>query len=386
MRADGPTGAGSSGPAVATRPRALGYADLAAQCGPRPTVPRGRILTIEGLGAGEIAYNPSRPFELFAPALGRTVRVMYVRVESRSSAAVNRLLTTDGSVPSGGGAYDPRSVLYEQVDEDRWVPADYRRLGLPPTSFVFEGLEDPFVCSVGTDLIVGGVIIDFSTAVAVNEPIPIAHASRFDYSLATTTVTVQLRRGPTLADLAPFATIRGMREVRLLQLSDESVFVATRPHGGAAGLGTMGFTRIPTLDDLTQDIVDAAPLMPWVITPDVKTGPNDLHLVRGSTPADDQVGVLGHAAFRDTRFDLHYLATAFRVLNPFAVPAAAAQVSDPKVLACRHDWPLAGVKRPTLEDVVFPTSLVASDGQMVLQAGVSDAAIGELVIPAPFGP
>ena len=378
MRPDGSiTGAGRVSPADAPRPDPTPYSDLAAQCGPRPSVPQGRVLTIEGLGPNEIAYNPSRPFELFAPALGRAVHVMYVRVESKDSAAVNRLVTPRGT-------YDPRSVLYVQVDDDRWAPADPARLGLPDAGVVFEGMEDPFVCTVGTDLVVGGVVIDFSTAEAVAEPIPIAHPSRFDYSLATTTVTVQLRRGPTLADLEPFATITGMREVRLVELSDSSVFVATRPHGGPAGLGTIGFTRIATLDDLTQEAVAAAPLMPWVIATDVKTGPNDLHLVRRSA-GRDEVGVLAHAAFRDARCDLHYLAMTFRVTNPHDVPGGGAQVSPPRVIACRHDWPPTAVKRTTLEDVIFPTSVHRRSGEMILQAGVSDAAIGELVVADPFG-
>lgn len=364
-----------TGPVTRDRAVAPSYAELLTQR-PARIAPSGVTCTIAGLAPHEIAYNPSTPFTLDTP--GGPVRAMYVRVESQDSQIVSRLLRTPGR-------YDPRSVLYVQDGPSAWRPAVADEVGLPPEALVLEGVEDPFITWIGGEVVLGGVVIDFSGAVLVDEPIAITDPARFDYSRSTTTVTVMFWRGPSLGELEPFTTIRGMREVRLVELNDGSVLVATRPQGGAAGLGMIGITRIPSLDDLTQEAADGAQLLADLVAPDVKVGPNEMYLLPGKARADDEVGMVAHTAYRETDGQLHYFATAFRILNPYTCDAEGAAHTRMRVLATRADWPAEGkVKRPTLEDVVFPSGVTRDREGTLLWAGLSDGEIGTLRIADPF--
>lgn len=372
MRASHSYGAGTTTAAPASVPS---YASLLAQQR-ASREPEGVLQVLAGARNGEIAYNPSAPFELQTPS-GR-VTAMYVRVESQDSQIVSRLLQPPGR-------YNPRSVLYVRVAHNHWEPADAEALGLPRSAVCLEGVEDPFLTFIGGELILGGVVIDFSTAIAVDTPIAITDPSRFDYSRSTTTVTVMFWRGSSLAELGPFRTIRGMREVRLVELSDGSVLVATRPQGGEAGLGKIGLTRVPSLDHLTQQAVDGARLLDQLVAPDIKVGPNDMYLLPGRMPQDDQVGMLAHTAYREPNGDLHYFAAAFRILNPHKLDAEGVHHTPLRVIATRRDWPAGGkVKRRTLEDVVFPSALTADGDRLLLTAGVSDGEVGTLVVDDPF--
>ena len=313
-------------------------------------VPRGRILQVDGLG-DKLGYNPSMPF-----TEGYT-RLMYVRVESISADWFNLLVDPPGT-------YDPRSVAFREHAGGTWAP------GFGPA---FEGMEDPFVTTIGDEIVLGGVVIDFSTARRIADPIELTAPSHFDYTKATPTVTTVFYRGRSLHELRLFATIRGMKDVRLAETSNRRVVVATRPQGGPAGLGRIGLATIDSLDDLDQSVVDSATLVTNDVAEDVKMGPNELHALDNGA-----VGVIAHAAYRAPDGDLSYAAVAFRVdrdLSPSPV----------QVIATRDDWPAAEVKRSQVADVVFPSGIARHpDGTATLIGGLSDGAIGTLEIPDPF--
>lgn len=172
--------------------------------------------------------------------------------------------------------------------------------------------------------------------------------------------------------------------MRLLELGDGTILVATRPQGGPAGIGTIGLTTINDLGELNQEVVDGAILIKNQVAPDVKIGPNELHLLTRDGQRRDEVGVLGHVAFRDAHGDVHYSAVAFKVLNPYTFRTEGICVSPVKIIATRQNWPAGKIKRSQLRDVAFPSSLDRSNGQALLSAGLSDGEIGELLIPDPF--
>lgn len=283
-------------------------------------------------------------------------RLMYVRVESIAADWFN--LLTDPP-----GPYDPRSVAYRE-NADGWSP------GYGPA---FEGMEDPFVTVVGDELVLGGVVIDFSTARRIADPIELTSPSHFDYTKATPTVTTVFYRGRSVHELRHFATVRGMKDVRLAQQGDGRIVVATRPQGGDAGIGRIGIAVVDSLDDLTQAVVDGATLLANDVADDVKMGPNQLHALRGG-----ELGVIAHAAYRATDGDLSYAAVAFRVDRVL-------RASPVEVIALRDDWPAGEAKRSQVADVVFPSGIERhGDGTATLIAGLSDGAIGALEIPDPF--
>ena len=310
--------------------------------------PRGRILRLEGLG-DKLGYNPSMPFTQ------GWHRLMYVRVESISADWFN--LLTDPP-----GTYDPRSVAFREHDGE-W------RAGYGPA---FEGMEDPFVAIVGSEVVLGGVIIDFSTARRIADPIELTAPSHFDYTKATPTVTTVFYRGRSVHELRHFATIRGMKDVRVAEV-DGRVVMATRPQGGPAGLGRIGLATIDSLDDVCQGVVDDAVLLDNDVADDVKMGANQLHAL-----GDGEVGVIAHAAYRAPDGDLSYAAVAFCV-------DGSLRTTPVQVIATRDDWPSGEVKRSQVADVLFPSGIERHyDGTATLIAGLSDGAIGALEIPDPF--
>ncbi|MDP2944250.1 MAG: DUF1861 family protein, partial [bacterium] len=75
----------------------------------------------------------------------------------------------------------------------------------------------------------------------------------------------------------------------------------------------------------------------------------------------------------------HYYATAF-IFDPQTETA-----SPLRVIATRKNFPLTPAKRPELDDIVFPSSLVRNkDGTATLCAGLSDTAAGLIIISDPF--
>jgi hypothetical protein len=342
----------------------------------RPAVGPGTIYRIDGIG-DKIAYNPSRPFRCIAPATRREVTAMYVRVESIEADWFNHL-------DRPPGVYDSEAILYLEAGPGSWIPATPENFG--PAGLQHDLMEDPFLEFLGEELVMGGVRIDFSTAEGGHDPIPLDAIEHFHYP-ASPTVTTEFFRGPGPAALRRFATIRHMRDVRVVRLGDGRVLVATRPQGGEAGMGTIGLVLIDNLADLDQSAVERARLIKSLLVSDMKAGANELYfLPKGDGRPADEVGVLAHTAARDDRGHVSYFAAAFRILNPYTCMDDGVEHSPIVPIARRSDWPAGRVKRPMVEDVVFPAALSRRDGETILTGGLSDGEIGELAVPDPFSP
>lgn len=279
-------------------------------------------LRFEGVGGLDV-YNIAAPFE------DDGERVIAGRVEARDSEQSQIVFFVER-----GGVWTPRE-------------------GAPRLE-----LQDPFHARIGGELVLGGVEI---------YPHP-AKAGELGWRTV-------IFRGTRIADLQPFfAGPDGMKDLRLVELEDGSVGVFTRPRGEKGGLGKIGFARIPSLECLTVEAVQEAPLFEDQFADEEWGGANELHLL-----ADGRVGVLGHIACFDAAGDRHYYPMVF-LFDP-----DTGEYTDIELIAARSRFLPGEAKRSDLADVVFSGGLIRrGDGLADLYAGVGDAEAQRITIEDPF--
>lgn len=303
----------------------------------------GRILTFDGVGDKDV-YNPSFISQDGKPYLA-------ARVESRASKWRSNV-------------YDAQTMFFQPKSDDVWEPI--------PGAPVID-MEDPFATWVHDQgekwLILGGV-----------------KTSGMDEDPWIATV---FYKGKDILSLEkePFVTVRGMKDIRIIELSDQKrKIVCTRPRGGAAGIGMIGVVQITELSQLTPELINSAPLLAEQADKDVKMGPNALYCIQyqHKDHSEEYIGVLGHASFTDSpsREEHYYVVTfCFDPNNPLIHN----DWRRPKILAKRSDFAKTEPKEPRLEDVVFPGGIQELDSTTVrLYAGISDAFVGAIDIPHPF--
>ena len=167
-----------------------------------------------------------------------------------------------------------------------------------------------------------------------------------------------------------------MKDIRLGPLSDGRIAVCSRPQGARGGRGQIGFTAFDSLDDVSAESIEAAPLLTDQFLTQQWGGANELHLLD-----DGRLGILGHIAWmrgEGADEEKYYYPMTF-TLDP-----ASSQYSPLQIIASRDDFPAATPKRPGLRDVIFSGGLDRDDGGAWLYAGLSDAAAGRVRIADPF--
>jgi len=218
-------------------------------------------------------------------------------------------------------------------------------------------LQDPFVTFIGGALVFGGVAVRFG------EGLPIWWTEFY--------------RGTDIFSLERcFAGPQGMKDIRLCELADGRVAIFTRPRGTRGGRGTIGYTEVASLDALTVEAIDAAPMLRAMFHPLDWGGVNEAHLL-----ANGEIGLIAHAAYfeDDTIHSArHYYAVAF-VFDP-----AERRWRDLKVIAGRRQFGPGAAKRPDLADVVFSSGIEQVGGVTRLYAGTSDAEAHWVEIAFPF--
>jgi hypothetical protein len=221
----------------------------------------------------------------------------------------------------------------------------------------FTHLQDPCVTVIDGLLIVGGV----------------KYPARF--ADGRTGWMMDFYAGSSPESLRPlFSGPPGMKDIRLCKLADGRIGVLTRPQGGIAGRGTIGFAIADKLCDITPEMIASAPLLTGQFAPGEWGGGNEAHLLD-----DGRLGVLGHIAWWDTQGCRHYYPMSF-VLDPLT-----RERTPIRMIACRDWFPAAPAKRPDLADVVFSGGLLRHpNGTAHLYAGLSDAAAGMIEIADPF--
>lgn len=279
-------------------------------------------LLFTGVGERDV-YNITAPFEHEGEF------VIAGRVESRDS--------------------EHSEIMFFVEQGDVWVPLE----GMPELT-----LQDPFYTRIAGEIVLGGVEV---------YPHPI-HAG----ALAWRTV---MYKGKRIQDLKLFFTgPNGMKDLRIAGLHDGSIAVFTRPQGEKGGRGKIGFTRLSSLAELTNERIEETPLLKNQFIEAEWGGANELHLLDNGL-----IGILGHIASFDEAEDRHYYPMVF-VMDP-----RTGDYSDIELIAVRDRFLPGEAKRKDLIDVVFSGGLVRKeDGYADLYAGISDAEAHRITIPDPF--
>ncbi|WP_173915415.1 DUF1861 family protein [Halobacillus sp. Marseille-Q1614] len=285
-------------------------------------VKQAKKLTFAGVGDRDV-YNITAPF------IDEGERVIAGRVEGRDT--------------------EYSDVFFFVEQEGHWVP----RENTPTFS-----LQDPFVTTIGGQLVFGGVQVT---------PDP-----NDESKLTWKTV---FYKGNSIRQLEPLTEgPEGMKDIRLLELQDGRIAVFTRPQGEKGGRGKIGFTKVNSLSQLTVETIDQAPLIEPHFTGEEWGGANELYLLENG-----DIGVLGHIAEFDEEGDRHY----YPITSRYKIDSN--QLTDMKIIATRRDFPEGSAKRPDLADVLFSGGLLfLENGEAELYVGVSDAEAHKAVVPNPF--
>lgn len=300
------------------RVKTLADAFAAAAVGKTPVTGK---LRFGGVGGRDV-YNISAPF------LSAGRRVIAGRVEPRDS---------EESV----------AIFFEEAG-GIWFPI----AGAPQFR-----LQDPFVTTIAGELVFGGVSVDLRPAQ------PIWHTVFY--------------RGTDVFDLQPFFTGPiGMKDIRLCELADGRVAIFTRPRGTKGGRGTIGYTAVATLGDMTTAAIDAAPMLEDMFHPLDWGGANEAHLL-----VSGEIGVIAHAAFFEQ--DILYGTRRYYAAS-FIFDPASHTWRDYRIIAARDQFAPGPAKRPDLIDVVFSSGIEQIAGATRLYAGTSDAEAQWVDIIYPF--
>lgn len=275
-------------------------------------------------GTDDDVYNISAPFD----SLGKT----YIagRIEPRNSE-----VSAVGFFKATGAVY----VLDQTI--------------LPIPLF-----QDPAVQTVNGMILIGG------TAIRTDQH----HQERITGWNTAFYAGIAINQLVRIAD-AP----NGMKDVRVIGYKNR-IAVFTRPQGGLAGPGKIGFVMFDTLADLSPQTIAKAVMLHDHFCENEWGGANALEVL-----ANGWIGVLGHISRRDHENRLHYAAMTF-AFNPFSL-----ETRGMKVIAERRDFVSGPAKREDLHDVIFPGGLIRQqDSKAILYAGVSDCEAHRLWIRDPF--
>ncbi len=234
----------------------------------------------------------------------------------------------------------------------------FRRIGedvYEATPTILQDLQDPFVEIIDGLLLVGGTEIHYEK----NGPID-----------SWSTVFYQ---GKTFSNLTKIITApMKMKDVRIQK--GEKYYVMSRPQGGNAKWGKIGFASVESLKELTTEFIAKAPLIDDLFGDNCWGGANQMHILKNRF-----IGVLGHVARMSKGNVRHYYGMTFAI-NP-----NTGKRTPMKIICERQDFPSGASKRPDLLDVIFVGGLVRnSDKTATIYTGVSDAEAHYAVIDDPF--
>jgi len=287
----------------------------------------GEILNFAGVGDYDV-YNPSVPFTLDG------MTIIAGRVEKRTD--------------------ELSSVIFFTETDGVWLPIE----GAPVLN-----LQDPFVTFAGGELIFGGVYVEWEGKRA--------------------TWSTDFYRGDSIHNLRKFA--RGpaqMKDVRLLELSDKRIAIFSRPQGEVMArrfgcIAKIGFTTVDSLDDVTADAIENAPLLFDHFLPDEWGGCNQLFQLKNGL-----IGAIGHKSWGEMIDGVHFL---HYYSMAFALDPRTRKMTPTKIIASRDCFPEGLTKEPRLQDVTFTAGIIRhNDGCATLYTGLNDCQIGKLDIADPL--
>lgn len=302
---------------------------------------RSKLLKVVGIKDDEIAYNPAVIVQKNKDRIVGGKKIIAVRVEN---------LKSDWNNPD---LYDPRIMFFFR-ERDRLLPI--------PDLPIFWGYEDPW-CTwlTGKDgtpqLLFGGVKVDFEN----DRPL----------------ITTQFHLASSvqkLNPLKPILEVKGMKDIRVVQLKNGKLAVFTRPTTDKAAPGRIGFLMIDEIEELRDNrLIEKARLLPFDIDPKIKIGANEAHVNKKT------IHVFCHLATADLgdfeKGDIYYACYEFHVdpAHPFDKKISLKKVAD------RLDFPRNNLisKGVRFDNVIFPGG-TGGLSEPELYVGVEDALIGVL--------
>lgn len=237
------------------------------------------------------------------------------------------------------------SVIFEQMALYDYVPTKWR----------FENLQDPFVELIDEQIILGGTeIYPDKDGKITSWRTVFFHGKDFDH--LTKIIEAPLK----------------MKDVRLAK--GEQYYVMSRPQGGVAAYGKIGFRVAKTLEEITTDFIAKSPLIDDLFDDKVWGGANQILILKNGL-----LGVLGHVAIMSQGDVRHYYGMTF------ALDPKTGKRTDMKIIAEKGDFGPSAAKRPDLVDVIFVGGIIRhKDKTASLYTGLSDAEGHVATIEDPF--
>ena len=288
------------------------------------------LLTFIGVDGFDV-YNCSIPFEW----QGETY--IYGRVEHRDQWARSW------------------SRLFKKTGKDEFT--------LVKDSMIYR-MEDPFVSLIQGEIVLGGTAVK-------NMQKEIANLWDDFY------------RGTDLEDMFYFTTgPDNMKDIRLVDMGDR-IGVFSRPRGEDIekkyGSGSVvGYTEIKSLEELTPDIIEAAPPIDGLFQDGEWGGCNQCYRLD-----TDYIGIIGHKSYKDIGEDGTELSVYTNV--SWVYDPKTGKCLDEKIIATRPSYPAGPAKVPSLIDCTFTSGIVMrEDGKADLYGGLGDTMEGRIIIDNPF--
>lgn len=217
-------------------------------------------------------------------------------------------------------------------------------------------MQDPCACKIDGELIIGGTRI-FA-----------------DSNGQITNWKTTFFRGGSINTLKEFACAPDkMKDVRIVK-ANNTVHVFTRPQGGIAGPGRIGYTACKRLEDINEELISRAALLEGLFAPRCWGGVNEVHVLKNG-----KLGIAGHIAVMSEGDVRHYYGMTFCYDPKTGIS------SGQKIIVERADFEHGAYKRKDLIDVVFLGGIIRNgDGTATVYTGLSDAEAHAAVIADPF--
>lgn len=315
--------------------------------------PNGYMLSVKGLGGNEVAYNPAVIIQKNSNKIAEGANIIAVRIESIDSDWLN---------PQ---QYDPHIQFFTRENDDL-IPI--------PNTPIFQQYEDPWATWLTKDnysqLLFGGVKVDFRSTAPV--------------------ITTHLFLASSVQELDvnnPFAIIKNMKDVRVVELKSKKIAVFTRPLTGKAYPGSIGFTIIDSIKDI-ETAITSAKLLPFSLDKNARIGTNEAYTIEKTNSlgiTEELIHVFCHVATTDpTNIDgnnlydfdrgiIHYAGYQFELNpnHPLKTTISLHRVAD------RSDFPVNDKysKGKRFDDVIFPGG-TGGQAETEYFVGVEDARVG----------
>lgn len=246
--------------------------------------------------------------------------------------------------------------LFEKESQDHYRLVDH--------SMVYQ-LEDPFIALIHGEMVLGGTHVR-------------KKCGQVD------TYYGYFYRGTDLEDLTYFTTGPDyMKDIRLIELQDGRIGVFSRPRNEAirrkyGSESIIGFSIIDSLDALTAEVVESAPIVQDLFGPDEWGGCNQCYLLK-----DGKIGVIAHKSYPGEMVG----DTPMKVYTnmSFVFDPETHKAQEQKLIGTADCYPAFPPKRPDLADCAFTSGITPwTDGKVALYSGIGDTMEGRIVIDDPF--